>query len=670
MVPQSGYYSPVCGRGVGECQRALHRGRLGAFAAGPQARGLRNGSSLTSSCFQSVDGAAMSAKGHEHPADLLAARMDDLLSVPSWAERLASRDVSTVPSRRVAVIVALVSSLVLFVLLTVLSPGSLQPPDPASTTSVLALLGVCLTGGLLIGCWVWLDAAICRRRGGFSRLSFVLFYATGGAFLGLLLQALIPMTGYVSTAPPIVQILSIAAVGPWAAATVAAIQDGRLRIRRAQALLIHEVANVVMSSESQADLIDDLRAGLHRDLEATLLPAFAATEQRLAFEERFTRTQINSAAAEILNDLTESSIRPISQRMGQSPARPSALRSLWAWIVGVARHQPFRPLAVSGVFMLTVVADRWTVEGLESALVSTVLGVPLILVILGAGNRMMVAFPQRHGTIFVMFFLILQAPTYLAEIIEGTAISVQYIGQVCLGVLISGLIVWLTSGVGRWRAPKAELLRLFADEVDGARLDLLAQAEILRSITRQAARVLHGAVQSKLAACALALEFAITTGDEIAYVHAIEEARRVLREPWPLDVGRGSELTLAEGVNDKVALWQGLAAIDVDIAPGLRSLTGFAAAAVAEIVEEGLCNAIRHGGAVRIGVTASPVRQADSCAVHVEVVDDGRGLAGGSPGLGTAFLDEACAGKWIRGDAQGGGCRLQAWVAVPDHECT
>jgi len=406
----------------------------------------------------------MSAKSDGQATDLLASRMDDLLSVPSWEERLASRDVSAVPSRRAALIVAMVSTLVLFVLLTILSPGSIKPPDPVTAATVMSLLGVCLVGGLLIGGWVWLDAAISRRRGGLSLVSFVLFYAAGGALLGLVLQALIPITGYASTAPPIIQILSIAAVGPWAAATVVAIQDGRRRFRHAQALLIHEVANVVMSSESQADLIDDLRAGLHRDLEATLQPAFVATERRLAFEEGFTRTRINSSAAEILNELTESSIRPITKRMGQSTARPVGLGSLWVLIVNIARNQPFRPLAVSGVFMLTVVADRWTVEGLESALVSTVVGVPLILLILGIGNRLMSAFPQRHGTLFVTFFLILQVPTYLVDILEGASVSIQYIGQVCLGVLMSGLIVWLTSGVGRWRAPKEELLRLYADE--------------------------------------------------------------------------------------------------------------------------------------------------------------------------------------------------------------
>lgn len=606
----------------------------------------------------------MNVKGNQQPPELLAERMEALLVLPSWSERLALRDVTVEPARRVALSVALISALILFVLLTVLSPGSIQPPDPVTATAVLALLGVCLAGGLIIGSWVWLDAAICRRRGGWSRFSFVTFYAAGGALLGLALEALIPMTGYASTAPPVIRILSIAAVGPWVAAIVSAIGDGRLRIKQAQALLVHEVAGVVMSSESQADFIDDLRAGLHRDLEVMLLPAFAATERRLAFEEGFTRARVSTSAAQILNDLTEMSIRPVSKRLEQSSSGNGLLRNLMSLITGVARHQPFRPMAVAGIFLLTVVADRWTVEGLESGLVSAAVGVPLILVILGAGNRAMAAFPQRHGTLFVAFFLLLQVPTYAVEMIEGARLSFAFIGQVALGVVLSGVIVWLTSGVGRWSAPKAELLRLYADEVDAARLDLLAQAEILRSITRQAARVLHGAVQSKLAACSLALERAIAANDEVAYERAIEEARQVLREPWPLRPDEASGMTLAEGVGSKVVLWQGLATIAVDVAPTVAGLSGPESESVAEIVEEALCNAIRHGGASNIEVLVMPMHLAGSAVVHVQVIDDGSGLSGGGPGLGSAYLDEACSGNWVRTAGQGGGCRLQAWVPV------
>lgn len=609
-------------------------------------------------------GSAMSMRGPQQSADLLAARMDALLTVPSWPDRLASRDTSVEPSRRAALIVALVSTLVLFVLLSILSPRSIRPPDPVTGTSVLALLGVCLTVGLMIGVWVWLDAAICRRFGAFPLPAFVIFYAGGGALVGTALDLLIPMTGYASTAPPIIRILSIAAVGPWAAATVAAIQDGRLRIKRAQALLVNEVANVVMSSQSQADLIDDLRAGLHRELEATLLPAFAATERRLAYEEGLTRTRVSSSAAQILNDLTEASIRPVSKRLARSGSATDGLRALVALILAVARHQPFRPVAVAGVFLLTVVADRWTVAGLESALISATVGVTLILLILGAGNRLMAAFPQRHGTIFVAFFLLLQAPTYAVEILEGAQPSLAYLGQVALGVLLSGVIIWLTSGVGRWSAPKSELLRLYADEVDAARLDLLAQAEILRSITRQAARILHGSVQSKLAACALALERAIAADDEVAYARAIKEARQVLSEPWPLVSHESTGTILGEEVRRKVALWDGLARVTLEIDPGLDGLDGPESEAVAEIVEEALCNAIRHGGARSIAVGIIPITVGKGCSVHVEVVDDGRGLVAGPSGLGSAYLDEACAGNWTRQTGDGGGCRLQAWVLL------
>lgn len=97
---------------------------------------------------------------------------------------------------------------------------------------------------------------------------------------------------------------------------------------------------------------------------------------------------------------------------------------------------------------------------------------------------------------------------------------------------------------------------------------------------------------------------------------------------------------------------------------GLDGLGGPESEAVAEIVEEALCNAIRHGGARSIAVGIIPITVGKGCSVHVEVVDDGRGLVAGPSGLGSAYLDEACAGNWTRQTGDGGGCRLQAWVPL------
>ena len=72
--------------------------------------------------------------------------------------------------------------------------------------------------------------------------------------------------------------------------------------------------------------------------------------------------------------------------------------------------------------------------------------------------------------------------------------------------------------------------------------------------------------------------------------------------------------------------------VDDDVASDLPAEV---ARDVGRVVEEGLGNAVRHGGATSVAVH---VRRSDG-EVVVEVEDDGRGPTGGPPGLGSSLLD-------------------------------
>jgi len=76
------------------------------------------------------------------------------------------------------------------------------------------------------------------------------------------------------------------------------------------------------------------------------------------------------------------------------------------------------------------------------------------------------------------------------------------------------------------------------------------------------------------------------------------------------------------------------------------------------VVAEGITNAARHGLAAAVDVTIA-VDAPDR--ISITIADDGRGDAGGTPGMGTGLLD-AVAAEWGRvgGDP---GCTVS--VAVP-----
>lgn len=163
----------------------------------------------------------------------------------------------------------------------------------------------------------------------------------------------------------------------------------------------------------------------------------------------------------------------------------------------------------------------------------------------------------------------------------------------------------------------------------------LARTRLLAEIARDAAQVLHGTVQARLIACALAME---TADSREQLVDALASAREVLESPLPLPVER-SPAVHAE-VRRKVSLWGDACVFRAIISGDVEGLVD--PVSVGRIVEEGITNGIRHGAAQEIDVSVT----SDGDFAVIEVVDDGEGPRRGTPGLGTAMIEHATGGQW------------------------
>ena len=167
-----------------------------------------------------------------------------------------------------------------------------------------------------------------------------------------------------------------------------------------------------------------------------------------------------------------------------------------------------------------------------------------------------------------------------------------------------------------------------------------ARGRELADLARDAARVLHGTVHSRLVACSLAIDRALQADDRAALTAALAAAREALEEPLG-DTSRAPG-SIGSEVARKVALWGDVCAFTVDVDPRVDSVASVDPLVVGRVVEEGLMNAIRHGAATAVDVRVS----LDDESVVVRVVDDGVGPGGGTAGLGSALLDQATLGQW------------------------
>lgn len=589
--------------------------------------------------------------------------MSELLQVPDLPDRIRQRDVSPATAVRLGVISVVCGTLVLLSVLLVMSSEVLSAPTPLTIISIASLLGVCVLCGIFTGAWVWAEATFARRAGGVGLPRFLCSYFLGGGLVGLLLVTLVPGTGFALRGPPALAIVSIAVAATCGAVILGVVHDGRRRIQRVRDELVAQATDVVLTGTSQSTEVAQLRQTLNAELRTTLQPHLDAAAFQLAAEATRINSEVTASAARLLEDLNDASVRPLSHRLHRRAVSAGVSVGPLSFIRGVARHQPFRPGMVSAIFLLTSVPSTLVNAGLPAATVSALVGVALIYLILGLGNVVMARVPQRHTVTFIGFFFLLQLPWMVTEAMSDPVMSAARAAGWAATVAISACIVWLTSGIGEWRAQQASLLRLYADDIDMARLQLQAQDAVVRALTKESARALHGALQSRLAACILALDRAVAANDPRAHAEAMAQARAVLAEPWPIGEEPTAQASLVDGIRAKVDLWQGIADITCVIAPESGAVPGRVADVAVVVIEEALCNAARHGDADTITVRVSTAVAHDSRELRIQVSDDGLGLIGHQRGLGTAYLNQTCPGRWQRSTPPSGGCQLD--VTIP-----
>ncbi len=498
-----------------------------------------------------------------------------------------------------------------------------------------------------------------RTRSRASMTRFLFAYALIGAITGATCIAGLQLGNLVDPMPPLARILSYAAIVSWCGAMLGLFLEGRLRVEVLQQSLIEREAAIMLGPRGQQELIAKLRLTIHQAAMDELSPALTAVEHRLTAHGVGLESGPARGAAGDLHEASRSSIRSLSHRLDASSRVGTFQLRFWPSLLGVVRNQPLRPLAVSGIYLLTFLPTRWQEVGLATAATESAFGVLAITGIMGFANLLMRRFPRRHGAIFVGAALALPVPMAISTIATSVGDLWSLVFLIAVNVTLSCVLILMTSGFGSWRESQTDTLLTFRAELDDRRVTELVQAQVIAVLTREAARVLHGPVQSRLTACALAIDRAVATDDPTMYASALSDAARLLTEPWdwqlePMDLSLRAEIFAA------TEPWQGLADVDVVIDEHLGHGHSAANASIGRLVEEAVSNAIRHGKAVHVRVTVEP---ADATNLRVLIADNGLGPTAGSAGLGTALITELTEGRWVLSPGKDGrGATLTADV--------
>jgi signal transduction histidine kinase len=414
-------------------------------------------------------------------------------------------------------------------------------------------------------------------------------------------------------------------------------------------------------------------AALLSSVRASIEPIVGALDALLASLPSAGSTQ---PAIDALGRLVEEEVRPLSHRLagevGWNPSEAATLDRPSAGRVPLPRRaliaDAFRPGLASLIFIAVALPTA-----LRSAPVAEV--VPYVLVAFAVTWLVLcgVRWALRSAEASVPIAVVAVAGLYvaiaavLAALLPGPWLAIAPLTR------WAALLISATAGVAVLAASLVDARR---SATESELADAVAELERVVGVVRrrdrvarlQLAQLLHGRLQGALYAAMIRL--AEARRPEPAVVDAIRADIAAALAQMAAPAGASGGRPLQATLDELVGTWGEWCSFDVTLDPAAVAALAAdreAEAALADVVQEAVNNALRHGRARRLGieVTLTPAASTDWCPVGIAltVSDDGHGeAAAGAVGFGTAIYNELCA-SWGR-EQTADGSRFSAVIAL------
>ena len=234
--------------------------------------------------------------------------------------------------------------------------------------------------------------------------------------------------------------------------------------------------------------------------------------------------------------------------------------------------------------------------------------------------------------VFLVILPILVLLSYSINLDRYT--SVGHLIQIHTSSILTFIFIALISSVViTVQENRENALELLEDIVSEQALNKMIKGGVAASAESEYAQYLHAEVQSQLMACKLLLlkaaesDFTLMSPE---VTQKVLDRLALLNEPYEQRPDRIPSVRLQEFQKT----WEGLAKIYFNLPPELSQVSRHGEI-IAQLIEELIVNAIRHGKAKNITVTATIV---DGYCI-ISVLDDGRIKSTKKPGLGSTLFE-------------------------------
>ncbi len=464
------------------------------------------------------------------------------------------------------------------------------------------------------------------------------FYLSAGVIPVLGMEYLDSVLGKQTALPVGLRLFFACLTTLWLGVVFSLLLEGRERFIRQRNELLDEAIALQQASIEESEAGLDVRARVDALVDERLAGARVQLDEALSsFGQGRERTGAMNSPVSVLEDAARDSVRPLSHELWEAVApeypKPRAgqvFRHLW-------RDPRFMPGNTALITAIGLPGASVRGFGVWAPIAVVVISLVVWAWLAGA-NRLIAA----AGSVLAK--RVVYAAAVLASLITILAYSLipgdvttpaQDAGSIIIAFIGGVILVSYVAALGdvrRW------VLESLEDEVSQQHIQAEARRSTFAAITREVAQSLHGSVQTRLIACAAAIDQAQRAGDTQATVRALEEGAQIL-DQWAISGGVDNDDTLQSSVGHLVENWQALTNVALSIDSQLASRRDLSH--VAAIVEEGLSNAYRHGLAQRIEVSIDPNPQ----GIRIVIRDNGTGPSGNPPGLGRRLIAEYCDGR-------------------------
>ena len=411
--------------------------------------------------------------------------------------------------------------------------------------------------------------------------------------------------------------------------------------RRRQPELIHEAIRIQAARRQIDGIRDELSIFDSRKIQSEISEIFQKCKSEV---ENLVAVNLGNSWTEIsklLRDTAEKSIRPMSHNLYKLEKEISRQTSMEKNLV-ISRVN-FEIFWIAFLFLATNFGNMTHLYFLEESILVTLVKFSLIILIFYT-IRIVYSKVARFKLIsFIAMggFGIFLYSTAEEILLKSLSLTYRYTDIVLEGFWLAFLI-FVTGIFGSYINSQDYEFRLLKSLVNSHEIALLTSEKETNTYSRKMAKHLHGAIQSRLMASALAVEIAGRNGDLISLNSEIERAIKTLEfKDFNIEIQQAH--TFSQVFSHIDSLWGDL--IEIEFAPiGVLPPQNSATLSVlSELLSEATSNAYRHGSAtwLRIEIHCDAPH-----TLSVSIIDNGVGVKEVSSGLGSDLLTVACGSQW------------------------